>query len=115
MKDIRKKRIERLIRDKISGMLVLGELKDPRLNEMITVTDVRISGDFREAKVFVSVMGDNRAKTPIITTLNHAAGFIQKCLSERVRLRYTPRLVFHIDDSLARGFQINKILKGLES
>ncbi len=113
MQAIRKRKIESLLRETVSLMVLNGELKDPRINSMVTITDVDIAPDTRDAKIYVSVLSDLKGKDEIVHILNHAAGFIQKLLSRRVRLRYTPRLTFHRDDSLERGFRINQMLNEL--
>lgn len=115
MQTIRKRKIESLLRETVSLMVLNGEIKDPRINEMVTITDVDITADSRDAKIYVSVLSDAEAKDEIISTLNHAAGFIQKLLSKRVRLKNTPRLTFHRDDSLERGFKMNQMLKNIDS
>jgi ribosome-binding factor A len=96
-------------------MVLNGEIKDPRINSMVTITDVDIAPDSRDAKIYVSVLSDSKGKDEIVETLNHAAGFIQKLLSKRVRLKYTPRLTFCRDDSLERGFRINQMLNELRN
>jgi len=113
MQTIRKRKIESLLRETVSLMLLNGEIKDPRINEMVTITDVDIAADMRDAKIYVSVLSDTEVKDEIINTLNHAAGFIQKLLSKRVRLKNTPRLTFHRDDSLEKGFRMNQVLNDL--
>ena len=115
MQTIRKRKIESLLRETVSLMVLNGEVKDPRINEMVTITDVDVAADTRDAKIYVSVLSDTEVKDEIINALNHAAGFIQKLLSKRVRLKNTPRLTFHRDDSLERGFRINQMLNDLES
>jgi ribosome-binding factor A len=115
MQTIRKRKIESLLRETVSLMVLNGEIKDPRLNEMVTITDVDITADSRDAKIYVSVLSEAEVKDEIISTLNHAAGFIQKLLSKRVRLKNTPRLTFHRDDSLERGFKLNQMLKNFDS
>ncbi len=113
MQTIRKRKIESLLRETVSLMLLNGEIKDPRINEMVTITDVDIAADMRDAKIYVSVLSDTEVKDEIINTLNHAAGFIQKLLAKRVRLKNTPRLTFHRDDSLEKGFRMNQVLNDL--
>ncbi|HUV06810.1 MAG TPA: 30S ribosome-binding factor RbfA [Spirochaetia bacterium] len=115
MQEIRKKKIESLLREKISAMVLMGELKDPRINELVTVMDVSIAKDLRDAKIYVSIMGVEETKKQILETLNHAAGFVQKLLGRRIRLRYTPRLTFFRDDSIEKGFRIDRLLKDLET
>ena len=74
---------------------------------------VKVASDLRDAKVYISVMDGGETREQIIEALNHASGYIQKILARRVRLKYTPRLTFHVDDSIERGFRINTILKDL--
>ena len=111
MQEIRKKRVESLLQETISTILVMGEVKDHRLNQFVTITGVTIARDMKDAKVHTSVLGDDKDKSRAISVLNHAAGYIQKLLSHRVRLRYIPRLTFIFDPSLERGFRINQRLK----
>jgi len=113
MQEIRRKKIESLIRETISDMMLRGEIKDPRINELVTITGASIAKDMRDAKVFVSIMAESEEKDEIIRILNHASGFVQKLLADRIRLRFTPRLRFVRDDSLETGFRINQILKDL--
>ena len=115
MQTIRKRKIESLLRETVSLIVLNGEIKDPRINEMVTITDVDITPDSRDAKIYVSVLSDTEVKDEIINTLNHASGFIQKLISKRVRLKNTPRLTFHRDDSLERGFKMNQMLKDLQN
>ena len=115
MQTIRKKKIESLLRETVSLIVLNGEIKDPRINEMVTITGVDITADSRDAKIYVSVLSDTEVKDEIINTLNHAAGYIQKLISKRVRLKNTPRLAFYRDDSLERGFKMNQMLNDLQN
>ena len=96
MQAIRKKKIESLLRETISATLLSGEVKDPRVSGLVTVTGVKVASDLRDAKVYISVMDAGEMREQIIGALNHASGYIQKILARRVRLKYTPRLTFHI-------------------
>ena len=113
MQTIRKRKIESLLRETVSLIVLNGEIKDPRINEMVTITGVDITPDSRDAKIYVSVLSDAEVKDEIINILNHASGYIQKLISKRVRLKNTPRLTFHRDDSLERGFKMNQMLNDL--
>jgi ribosome-binding factor A len=113
MKEIRKKRIESLLRDKISAMLIRGDVKDPRIRGLVTVTDVAVSGDLKDAKVYLSVMDEERKQQNVLAAFQHAAGHIQRLLARSITLKSTPRLTFHLDDSLARGYRISQTLKNL--
>jgi ribosome-binding factor A len=113
MWEIRKRRVESLLREKISVIILQGELKDPRLKELVTITEVSVSRDLGAAKVFVSVMGGAKEQKSVVDILNHAAGFVQKTLARKISLRQTPRLNFIRDDSLERGFRITQKLKDI--
>ncbi len=87
-------------------MIARGEIKDPRIEELTTVTEVKVSRDLGHAKVWVSRFGDRAAVAESVAALNHAAGFIQTVLSKRVSLRTFPHLTFHLDDAMENGFRV---------
>jgi ribosome-binding factor A len=91
-------RVERLadqIRDDIAEMLA-GELKDPRIG-LATVTRVELSGDFGHARVGVSVLGDEAARSEALEGLASAKGYVRRQLSRRLGLRRVPELIFILD------------------
>ncbi len=96
--DIRTRRIEELIKIKLSSLL-LTELKDPRLQTFITILNIRLSRDGRFALVVVSVIGSEKEKKNALKGLESASGYIQKRLSKEMRIRYIPKLRFKLDDS----------------
>ena len=98
MLEVRSRKIEELIKVKLSALL-LKDLKDPRLDTFITILDVSLSKDGRYATVVVSVIGSDREKSAAMRGLKSACGYIQKRLSKEMRLRYTPHLVFKLDES----------------
>jgi ribosome-binding factor A len=105
--------VGREIREVLSD-LVQNRLKDPSLG-FVTVTAVKVSQDIRYAKVFVSVMGDEAARTGSLEALDRAKAFLRRELSQAIRLRYTPELSFAYDDSIERGARINQLLDGLRA
>ncbi|MBN2442136.1 MAG: 30S ribosome-binding factor RbfA [Spirochaetales bacterium] len=113
MSEIRIKKIESLLTEKLSEILIKNELKDPRLEEFITISKLIISKDLKLVKVYISFMGDEEVHTTIVKVLNNAAGFIQGLLGKRIRLKHTPKLVFYTDHSIEEGFEITKKIKGL--
>lgn len=113
MREIRLKRVESLLLEKISDIIIKNELKDPRLDAFITISRLQVAKDFKLAKVYISYMGDEETHTTIVKVLNHAAGFIQGLLGKRIRLKHTPKLAFYVDHSLEKGFEITQKLKGL--
>jgi len=89
---------------------ILTELNDPRVKD-ITVTYVEMSGDLRQAKVHVSIMGDEAKQKLGLRGLQHAAGFLQSRLSSRIDTRYTPRIEFVLDQGVKQSIEIARILK----
>ncbi|HHT63360.1 MAG: 30S ribosome-binding factor RbfA [Bacillota bacterium] len=89
--------------------IIKNEVKDPRVG-FVSVVFVEVSGDLRHAKVFVSVLGDEKSISDTIKALKSAAGFIRREVARRINLRYTPELTFVYDDSIAHGAKISKIL-----
>lgn len=105
-------RIEELLREELSALIQQG-VKDPRIG-FVTVTRVKVSADLSHAKIYVSAMGDARAKERTMGGITSAAGYIQRMLAGRIKLRFMPRLEFVLDDSVDRGFHIEEILKKIE-
>jgi len=86
------------------------ELKDPRLGRFVTITKVEVTRDLRYAKVFVSVYGDDQQKKQSIEALNNASGFVRREIGRRIKLRYTPEILFSLDDSIEHGARISQLL-----
>ena len=97
------------VRDVVS-MAILTELRDPRIRD-ITVTYVEMAGDMRQAKVHVSVMGDETQQNLSLRGLQNASGFLQQKVAQRIDSRYTPRLTFVLDQGLRNAFEVNRILE----
>ncbi len=94
-------------------MLATGQIKDPRIEPLTTVTEVNVSRDLGHAKVWVSRFGDRRTVSQSVDALNHAAGFIQLVLSKRISLRTFPRLTFLRDDAMENGFRVAQKLRDI--
>ncbi len=105
----RSERTGKLIQREI-GTLLEREVSDPRLIRLISVTEVTLSPDLRHAKVFVSTMGSEINKEDMLAGFNNASGFLRKELASNLKLRYTPRLSFHYDDSIERGARLTKLI-----
>ncbi len=88
---------------------ILTELRDPRIAD-VTVTRVEVSPDMREAKVHVSVMGDQAKQQLSLHGLQHAAGFLQQKIAQRIDTRYTPRLRFVLDRGVKHSLEVSRIL-----
>lgn len=114
MSELRLKRVESLLRDLISSLIIKGKVKDPRVNSLITITDVKVSADLSYAKLYISSFESEKKMHIAVEALNHAAGFIQKNISRDLKMRVTPKLSFYADDSIKRGFAINEKIDQLE-
>lgn len=110
MSEHRLKRVQNLLREQISTMIMRGVIKDPRVTTMISVTEVKVSKDIAYADVYVSSLEGAKQLKKAVEALNHAAGFIQHKLKDQVRLRSTPVLRFKQDAGIAHGFEMSKKL-----
>lgn len=109
---LRVEKLQELIKQEMSKML-LREIKDPRIG-FVTVTDVEVTGDLREAKIYVSIMGGEEQVQASLEGLHSALGFIRREIGKRIRLRFTPEISFALDNSLDYGEHIQKILLKIE-
>lgn len=114
MDQIRRRRLEELIREEISRMITFGEIKDPRINSFISITRVEAAQDGSHAKVWVSTLENKEGVLDeAVAGLSHASGFIQALIAKRVRLRLTPVLTFMADHGIQEGFEVTEKLKDL--
>src|SRR5262245_3755479 len=97
------------IREVVS-MAILREIKDPRVRH-VTVTAVEVSPDMRQARVRVSVMGNETQQNLSLRGLQSAAGFLQAKVAERIATRYTPRLAFELDQGVKRSIEVARQLR----
>lgn len=105
-------RVNQLIKEEIAKIIQL-ELKDPRLT-LVSVTRVSTSADLRRADVYVSAYGDDKETEEALKALDKAAGFLRRELSEKIEMKYVPRLVIRHDASLAKADKVLKIIEELE-
>jgi ribosome-binding factor A len=94
----------------VVGMAILVEIKDPRVCD-VTVTYVEVSPDMRQARVHVSVMGDEKKQTLCLRGLESASGFLQSKVGKRIDTRYTPRLKFVLDQGVKHSLEVSRILQ----
>ena len=105
----RMRRVNEAIRQVLADVLA-GELADPRLG-FVTVTDVRTSPDLRDARVFVSVLGDEEARTGSLAALASAHGLLQGRIATQLSLKRTPRLEFVYDPTTDRALRVESLLR----
>ena len=89
---------------------ILIEVSDPRVKDVI-VTRVEVSTDMRNAKVHVSVMGDEAKQKLCLKGLQNSAGFLQQKVNEGIDTRYVPRLTFVLDKGVKNAAAVAQILK----
>jgi ribosome-binding factor A len=87
----------------------LGDLKDPRIG-MVTVTGVVVTPDLGEARIFVSVFGNEKKRRATLAGLDSARGVLQARINRELSLRRTPTLTFAYDDSVERGVRMTKLI-----
>ena len=106
-------RLGEQIRGEIANLILRGDIKDPRVNQFLTINRVEVVSDLAYAKVFVSTfMADNQLAKGV-AGLQIAAGFIQSSIAKKLRIRQFPKLTFVADTSLKDGFNMVKKLDEL--
>ena len=105
----RVKRVSETLKEVLSEIIQLN-LKDPHVG-FVTVTGVEMTPDLKQAKVWVSVMGDEEETQNTLKALKHAKGFLKAEVAKRVRLRYMPEMTFMLDETVRTSMRIEGILK----
>lgn len=105
---LRIEKLQELIKQEI-GKILLMDIKDSRIG-FVTVTGVEMTGDLREAKVFVSIMGNDEQIKSTWEGLQSALGFIRREIGHRIKIRFTPEISFELDKSLDYSDHIQKLL-----
>ena len=105
-------RINEEIQKELSS--AIRNLKDPRVQDtMISITHVETTPDLRYAKVYTSFLEENKADDAL-KGLKSAGGFLRRELGRTLQLRYTPELVWALDDSITYGAKMLKLINSLE-
>ena len=94
----------------VVGMAIIADLKDPRIKD-VTVTMVEVSPDMRQAKVHVSVMGDETKQNICLKGLQSSAGYLQSKIGNRIDTRYTPKIQFVLDKGIQNAMTVARILE----
>ena len=102
-------RINEEIRREIAE-IVRTDIKDPAVQDaMVSVVAVDTTNDLKTAKVYISVLQDNK-KQDVMAALTKAQGYIRKEVARRINLRNTPEFLFRLDESIERGMQMSKMI-----
>ncbi len=128
MDEIRRRRVEEQLRDVIAGLIMGGQVKDPRVGPLVSVTRVEAARDLSAARVFVSTFagpsgeggedkgaGGGEELDAAVRGLQSAAGFIQSQVARRMKTRLTPKLTFIGDRGIREGFELNERMKDILS
>jgi ribosome-binding factor A len=110
----RSDRLSQIIQNEISDLLQKN-INDPRLSGLISVTDVRVTDDMRNAKIYISALANEIDKIEIMKGFNSATGFFRRELAHRLNLRITPELSFHFDDSIEHGIALTNLIDSVLS
>ena len=106
----RMRRVNESVRQVLSE--AIGQLKDPRIG-FVTITAVKTSPDLRQARVYVSVLGNARKREKTLEGLQSAHGVLQAKLASELRMKRTPQLAFEYDPSVERGVRMTKLIDEL--
>lgn len=109
----RTEKLNSLLKEVISEV-IFKDVRNPSLSPLITITHVEISNDLHYAKVYVSIIGNDKIRADSLVALQSAAGFIAVNASKKVSMRYFPSLTFKLDDSVDALMRIDQILGDIE-
>lgn len=113
MTTIRQQRVQELLFQELS-ILVSNELEDPQLS-LITVTNVVVSRDLRNARVYVHHDESETSRRTVLRRLDRATPFIRRELAQRLSLRVVPELTFHYDDTPERAARVDELIQLIRS
>ena len=112
MEGKRSEKVADLIQKEISQMLVKS-VKDPRIG-FVTITRVSVSEDCRFAKIYFSVAGSLEERERSMKGLESATGYVRKELGRRIRLRYTPEILFQFDPSIEYAIHMEELIQSIQ-
>lgn len=106
-------RIDRLnsLLKEVIAEVVMREVRNPKVNTLVTIKKVEITRDLHHAKVYISLLGSDSEKHNTLKALQSAAGFISTQAAKKVRMRYFPQLTFHLDETLDDEIRIHTLLE----
>ena len=101
-------RISEEVRREVDA-IIREELNDPRINGTFSITRAEVTGDLRYAKIYVSVLEDDKREA-LMEAVKNAKGYIRRSLGKRMIIRYSPELIFISDKNIEYGVHIAKVL-----
>lgn len=91
--------------------IIRGDIKDPRIGMLTSVVNVEVAPDLKTCKAWISVLGDDEAVQATLEGLNSAKSYIRRELARRINLRNTPDITFVMDQSIAYGVKMSKLIE----
>lgn len=95
---------------RVLAEIIRGEIKDPRIAPMTSVVSVEVAPDLKTCKAWISVLGDEKAQADTLEGLRSAEGYIRSQLARTINLRNTPQITFIMDQSIAYGVNMSKLI-----
>ena len=95
---------------RVLAEIIRGEIKDPRISPLTSVVAVEVAPDLKTCKAWISVYGEEEAKADTLEGLQSAEGYIRSQLAKRINLRNTPEIRFIVDESIAYGVRMSKLI-----
>lgn len=95
---------------KVLAEIIRGGIKDPRIAPMTSVVAVEVAPDLKTCKAWISVLGDEKAQNDTLEGLKSAEGYIRNQLARTINLRNTPQITFIMDQSIAYGVNMSKLI-----
>lgn len=106
---IKNTRINGEVQKELSN-IIRGGIKDPRIHPMTSVVSVDVTPDLKQCKAYISVLGDEEARERTLAGLKSAEGYIRRQLAKNINLRNTPQISFVMDQSIAYGVRMSKLI-----
>ncbi|MBD5455367.1 MAG: 30S ribosome-binding factor RbfA [Lachnospiraceae bacterium] len=95
---------------RVLAEVIRGEIKDPRISPLTSVLAVEVAPDLKTCKAWISVYGDEQTKADTLAGLKSAEGYIKNQLAKQINLRNTPEIHFIVDESIAYGVRMSKLI-----
>ena len=109
----RQEKMSRVIKEAVSDA-IRNHLQDPRIEGLVTVTEVKMPADLKSAEVYVSVLGTNEAgQRKTFAAIEHAGGYIQSLVGRKLTTKFCPHIYFHLDERLKKTMEMMKLMDEL--
>lgn len=106
-------RVNEQLREEISTVLV-HQIKDPRLDGVISITRVESSSDLRSAKVYISVLGNDKQQKDALEGIQSAASFLRREIRDRINMKHTPFMTYLLDESIQDSDHLLRLINDVQ-